>query len=818
MVDQIKRYLAPPIFDDQDTRRVASLLNVVLLTAMATAVVAGIVLSIVLPGQLHLSLVFVSMFLLELGLLFLMRRGQVRLAGALFSFALWVIGTTVIFISGGVRSLGICVYFVVILIAGLLLGGRAVVGFAGLSFLAISVALYLELDGALPPVLLSVTPAAAWVMLNALLVLAAVLLHLAFRSINEALESARRNEQAWAGANEGLRREVAERKQAEMKSRRRAAQATLVYEVGRRVSGKLELGALFSEVVTAVRDTFDYFSVILLLLDEESKCLNLKSVAGSYTHLFSKGLSLAVGEGMIGRAAATGEPQISGDVSKNPHYVRKVGEKTKSELAVPIASGQKVIGVLDLQSDEFDAFDETDVMVMETLADQVAVAIENARLYEEVEEELAERELLLDALQHLSTQLQTAAEVSKAVSTILDPGELMDQVVGLIQERFDFYYVGLFLVDEAGEYAVLKAGTGEAGRQMLAEGHRLEVSGSSMVGWCTAHAEARTALGLGEETIRFDNPLLPETRSEAVLPLIIHGQWCVGALTVQSVEKSAFLQEDIVALQTIADQLAIAIENARLYNQVQRHASELEERVIERTAELVAVNKELETFAYSVSHDLRAPLRSLDGFSLALLEDYADRLDAGGRDYLQRVRVASQRMGQLIDDLLKLSRLTRAEMRHETVDLSALMRAIATEFQQREPNRRVEFTVAEGAVAKGDTRLLRAALENLVGNAWKFTSKHPRARIEFGVTRRDGEQVYFVRDDGAGFDMAYAGKLFGAFQRLHSMTEFGGTGIGLATVQRIVHRHGGRVWADGAEEQGATFYFTLSTKGEDAQQ
>jgi light-regulated signal transduction histidine kinase (bacteriophytochrome) len=373
-------------------------------------------------------------------------------------------------------------------------------------------------------------------------------------------------------------------------------------------------------------------------------------------------------------------------------------------------------------------------------------------------------------------------------------------------------------VDEAGEYAVLKAGTGEAGRQMLAEGHRLEVGGSSMVGQCTAHAEARIAMGLGEKVIRFDNPLLPETRSEAALPLITHGQWCVGALTVQSVEEDAFLQEDIVALQTIADQLAIAIENARLYNQVQRHASELEERVIERTAELVTVNKELETFAYSVSHDLRAPLRSLDGFSLALLEDYADRLDAGGRDYLQRVRVASQRMGQLIDDLLKLSRLTRAEMHHEMVDLSARMRAIATEFQQREPNRRVEFTVAEGAVAKGDTRLLRAALENLVGNAWKFTSKHPRARIEFGVTRRDGEQVYFVRDDGAGFDMAYAGKLFGAFQRLHSMTEFGGTGIGLATVQRIVHRHGGRVWAEGAEEQGATFYFTLSTEGEDAQQ
>ncbi len=228
-----------------------------------------------------------------------------------------------------------------------------------------------------------------------------------------------------------------------------------------------------------------------------------------------------------------------------------------------------------------------------------------------------------------------------------------------------------------------------------------------------------------------------------------------------------------------------------------------------RTAELAATNRELEAFAYSVSHDLRAPLRALDGFSQALLEDYVSLLDVQGRDYLRRVRAASQRMGRLIDDLLRLSRLTRAEMHREMVDLSALARSIEAELRQEEPEREATFTIAENVIAWGDARLLRVALENLLGNAWKFTARKPHARIEFGLTREDGETIYFVRDDGAGFDMTYAGKLFGAFQRLHASSEFEGSGIGLATVQRVVRRHGGRVWAEGAVDQGATFYFTL---------
>ncbi len=244
--------------------------------------------------------------------------------------------------------------------------------------------------------------------------------------------------------------------------------------------------------------------------------------------------------------------------------------------------------------------------------------------------------------------------------------------------------------------------------------------------------------------------------------------------------------------------------------EVHRLNEELEQRVIERTTQLEAVNKELEAFAYSVSHDLRAPLRSIDGFSQILMEDYTDKLDDEGKDHLHRVRSASQRMGELIDDILSLSRVTRGEMRYEAVDLSALAETICAELQQSQTERQAEFIITPEIVTEGDSHLLRAALDNLLGNAWKFTKMRTPARLEFGTIENNDQLVYFIRDNGVGFDMAYADKLFGAFQRLHSPSEFEGTGIGLATVQRIIHRHGGRIWAESVVDQGTTFYFTLN--------
>ncbi len=238
---------------------------------------------------------------------------------------------------------------------------------------------------------------------------------------------------------------------------------------------------------------------------------------------------------------------------------------------------------------------------------------------------------------------------------------------------------------------------------------------------------------------------------------------------------------------------------------IERHTLEM----FEAKTQAERSNAELESFSYSVSHDLRAPLRGIDGFSQALLEDYSDRLDDDGQDYLKRVRSSAQRMGQLIDDMLELSRMTRSDMRDDEVDLSAMAGNIAGGLREGEPHRQVDLSISPDLVVRGDPTLLGAVLSNLLGNAWKFTAGKEDARIELGIEESEKGKAYFVRDNGAGFDMAYAGKLFGTFQRLHKTTEFPGTGVGLAIVQRAVHRHGGRVWGTGEVDKGATFHFTL---------
>ena len=268
------------------------------------------------------------------------------------------------------------------------------------------------------------------------------------------------------------------------------------------------------------------------------------------------------------------------------------------------------------------------------------------------------------------------------------------------------------------------------------------------------------------------------------------------------------------------------IRDVSLRKQNERAITELNDILRKQVEQLAATNQELVAFSYSVSHDLRAPLRALDGISLALLEDYFDKLDRTAQDYLHRIRTAAQSMGELIDHLLTLSQLTRTEMYLEEVDLSALAHHVAEEIRGQDPgSRSVQFCISEGMTDTGDANLLRVALTNLLSNAWKFTSKKNEARIEFGTRQSPegevGEEpVYFVRDNGAGFNQAYAENLFKPFQRLHGANEFPGTGIGLATVYRVISRHGGRVWAEGIIDTGATFYFTLgshlvsSSKGE----
>jgi two-component system sensor histidine kinase/response regulator len=255
--------------------------------------------------------------------------------------------------------------------------------------------------------------------------------------------------------------------------------------------------------------------------------------------------------------------------------------------------------------------------------------------------------------------------------------------------------------------------------------------------------------------------------------------------------------------------VTVFVELYRAQQELRRYRSQLELLVEERTTALTAVNRELEAFSYSVSNDLRAPLLAFDGLSQTLLEDYGGKLDKKARDYLVRMRRASERMTSVFDGLQALFRLTSGEIHREALDLTRLAREIADEVRSENPDRKVKVHVAEGITASGDRRLLRILLANLINNAWKFTSLEPAAKVEVGTEIVDGESRVFVRDNGVGFDMIYAHRLFGAFQRLHSQSDFPGAGIGLATARRIVNRHGGRIWAEGAVGEGATFYFVI---------
>ena len=270
-----------------------------------------------------------------------------------------------------------------------------------------------------------------------------------------------------------------------------------------------------------------------------------------------------------------------------------------------------------------------------------------------------------------------------------------------------------------------------------------------------------------------------------------------------------FVRSKVAVFVELAKKSELLRRQSQLLAESEQAARTLADTRAELVLDLEHKNRELESFSYAVSHDLRAPLRRIDSFSRAVLESQGEKLDEAGRRYLERVREASQHMSELIDDVLYLSRVTRADLREHEVDLSALANLMLARLQESEPTRNVETKVRPGVLVTGDGQLLRIAMENLVENAWKFTGKQPEARIEFGVTNASGEPTYFIRDNGAGFDMTYADRLFGPFQRLHPQGEFPGSGIGLATVQRIIHRHGGRVWAEGLLGQGATFQFTL---------
>ncbi len=434
-----------------------------------------------------------------------------------------------------------------------------------------------------------------------------------------------------------------------------------------------------------------------------------------------------------------------------------------SLIAIPLVLHAEVIGVLHVLRHRRDAraLDEVDLEIAEHLAFHAALAIGNARLSRErrqAEQKLAETERLRAAE-------AKAAEANRFVDAILE--HIPDMV----------------FVKEADELRFVRFN--RAGEELLGI-PRSELIGKNDFDFFPRD-EAEFFVAKDRETLAGGR--LVEIAEEPIQTR--GGQRWLHTKKVPIVDEAGVprfllgISQDITEDKQVRAELLAAKDRAE------------------------ASSRELEAFSYSVAHDLRAPLRGIDGFAQALIEDYTDKLDAAGKHYLDRIRAAAQRMAALIDDLLELSRVTRSELRREDLDLSRLARATLANLTRHEPDRAVEVTIEDDMRVSGDPRLLAVVLDNLLGNALKFTSKTPGPRVEVGSRREGEERVYFVRDNGAGFDPAYRDKLFGVFQRLHTASDFPGTGIGLATVLRIVARHGGRVWAEGQVGHGATFYFTL---------
>jgi PAS domain S-box-containing protein len=562
-----------------------------------------------------------------------------------------------------------------------------------------------------------------------------------------------------------LQSEITERMRIETELRKRATRLELLTDLAHRTTAILEINELLYTAVELLSNTFGYSNVNILLVEGDQ--VVLKAASMQSLRLLEGSILLKVGiEGINGWVAKHGEPLLVNDVTRDSRYQAKIPElQMKSELAVPIQFKGRVIGVLDAQSKQLANFTQDDVTTLSAVADQLAIAIENARLYDAAQQELEERR-----------QTELALRESEA------------RYRGIVEDQTDM--ICRFLPDGTITFAnQAYCRSINSDREAVLEMNlftQITTDNRKQVEKNIANLTKVTPVIVDEYMV-----VKPDGK-------VIWEQWIDRALFDE--------QGNITQYQSVGQDIT---GRKRAELEIYRLNEQLEQRVSERTAQLEASNRELEAFAYSVSHDLRTPLRGIDGFSQALLDDYSDVLDDEGKDYLHRVRNGTQKMGELIDDILKLSQITRHEMHVKLIDMTSMVDQITQTIKAAEPDRMFEFEIAENIQAYGDEHLVRIALENLLRNAAKYTSRKKVAHIEFGTQLSKGDKVFFVRDNGAGFNMAYKDKLFVAFQRLHSSNEFSGSGVGLSIVSRIVSKHNGRIWADSKEGEMAIFYFTL---------
>jgi PAS domain S-box-containing protein len=655
-------------------------------------------------------------------------------------------------------------------------------------------------------------------------------------------------------------RDVTERKHSEAVLAQRAAQLALINDIGSKIAAVLELDSLLDRAARLVQETFNYHHVALFLLDKDRA--KLKAIAGSYKTYFPPEHSQKLSQGIIGWVATHGERLLVNDVSRESRYISLIADQTetRAELCLPIQIAGRTVGVLDIQSPQLGGFSENDIVAMEILTNQIAVAIENARLYQAVQQELSERKHTEEALRLSKQQVLNILDrfeelVDERTIALKATNERLQQA----QESLKRYAERLKILQEI-DRSILAAQSPEAiaqaalhhierlvpCRQAAVVGFDFETYEAVMLA-AFVKGEAKVMVGqhppldmfgIAEE-LRQSKVSAPENililaqpplalqalPPEGVcsfinIPLVARGK-LIGSLNLGADDPAAFTAEHVDIAREVADPLALTIQQARLHEQVQDYAAELEQRVAERTAKLEEINDELKSFTFSVSHDLRAPLRAVQGFAEALLQDYTDKLDTEGQDYARRILAAAQRMDHLIQDLLTYSRLSRADFRLQPVDLNVVVADVLASFEVAGQEQKAQITVEEPLPQViGDYSTLVQVMDNLLNNAIKFVSPdvRPRVRVwaEFfssGSAPSSGEERGWVRlwveDNGIGLAPEYHDRIFQIFERLHGIETYPGTGVGLAIVRKGVLRLGGQVGVESSPGQGSKFWIEL---------